>query len=206
MQEEQLPISLLLRENRRLLAENAQLQREVAELQAKLARQETIDTPVEYSSEIPVTPESASFLFSLSHGSLPPRSCFGRAPRALTLRAEAALLANLPYSCLATTPLAARPAGKPLRVWLPALTPSGVLSAALFFRPVFPHHHGTLWTFTTVRVSASVVPTQAPHGRYRAGLVMFPRAEYARSLTRWAVQLQRSNRWRRGPGRGSSGA
>lgn len=68
MQEEQLPISLILRENRRLLAENAQLRREVAELRAKLAPQETIDTPVEYSSEIPVTPESASFLFSLFRG------------------------------------------------------------------------------------------------------------------------------------------
>ena len=48
MQEEQLPISLLLRENRRLLAENAQLRREVAELREKLAQQEAIEAPVEY--------------------------------------------------------------------------------------------------------------------------------------------------------------
>lgn len=31
--------------------------------------------------------------------------------------------------------------------------PRFVASPRLFFRSVFPHHHGTLWTFTTVRVS-----------------------------------------------------
>ncbi len=60
----------------------------------------------------------------LSHGSLPPRSCFAPAPRALTLRAH-------------------------LRCGQPALQPSAVL----FFRSEIPHHHGSLWTFTTVRIS-----------------------------------------------------
>ena len=68
MPEEQLPISLLLRENKRLLAENARLRKEVAELRARVAGQETIDAPVEYSPEIPVTPEAATFFFSLFRG------------------------------------------------------------------------------------------------------------------------------------------
>lgn len=69
MPEEQLPISLLLRENKRLLAENARLRREVAELRAKQPLQESsVKSPVEYSAEIPVTPEAASFFFSLFRG------------------------------------------------------------------------------------------------------------------------------------------
>ena len=82
-----------------------------------------------------------------------PPACFCHAPK--EGEGLVSLESPAPYGGILST----RVVGLPPRISSPSVR---CLPAALFFGYVFPHHHGTLWTFTTVCVSRRLHLPKAP--------------------------------------------